>query len=434
MQELLEVLKSYYRHLGKEKDRAVFIVGNRVNGVEVNPYSIDLAGEEAVINGPKGYNKQPKDRKMKCVITGGRGFVGHHFVEHLLKNTEWEIIIFDKLNYASIPKDKLSDIDIWQKNAHRVSLYSVDLNMPISEGIDKEVGNIDYILHLAAESHVDRSISDPVPFILNNVKATLNILEYARKHPELKMFINFSTDEVYGPAPINLAGMEELGMYSNYYYDIPDYLERYKDGNNNRNKNWIVDKICLNGYPEFFYHHPSNPYSASKSAQEAIGIAYSNTYGVPVVTTHTMNIIGERQNPEKFVPLVIKKVLNGEVVTIHGDKTKTNPGTRFYIHARNVANAVLNIVNAGYTGYDEWNIVGEKELSNLELAQIIADHIGKELKYEIVDFHSSRPGHDLRYALDGTKYREAFGEHPKGLIESLHKVIDWTIDRKDDWL
>lgn len=328
----------------------------------------------------------------RCVITGGQGFVGHHLVEHLLKNTDWELILFDKLSYASIPKDKLADMDTWALYKHRVKFYAVDLNQPVSEGVDKEIGKIDYILHLAAESHVDRSITDPVPFILNNVKATLNILEYARKHPELKMFVNFSTDEVYGPAPVG------------------------KD------------------FKEFEYHHPSNPYSASKSAQEAIGIAYSNTYKVPVVTTHTMNIIGERQHPEKFVPLVIKKVLNDEVVTIHGDKTKTKSGTRFYIHARNVANALLNIVNAGYKGYDEWNIVGEQELSNLELAQLIADHIGKELKYEIVDFHSSRPGHDLRYALDGTKYREAFGEHPKSLIESLHKTIDWTIERKEDWL
>lgn len=328
----------------------------------------------------------------KVVITGGQGFVGHHLVEHLLKNTDWQLILFDKLSYASIPKDKLADMDTWALYKHRVKFYAVDLNQPVSEGVDKEIGEIDYILHLAAESHVDRSITDPVPFILNNVKATLNILEYARKHPELKMFVNFSTDEVYGPAP---------------------------EGHD---------------FKEFEYHHPSNPYSASKSAQEAIGIAYSNTYKVPVVTTHTMNIIGERQNAEKFVPLVIKKVLSGETVTIHGDKTKTKSGTRFYIHARNVANALLNIVSRGYEGYDEWNIVGEQELSNLELAQLIADHIGKELKYEIVDFHSSRPGHDLRYALDGTKYRETFGEHPKSLIDSLNKTIDWTIERKEDWL
>lgn len=329
---------------------------------------------------------------MKAIITGGQGFIGAHTVEHLLKNTDWDLILFDKLSYASISKDRLMDMDTWEKYKHRVKVYNVDLNMPITGGVDREVGEIDHIIHLAAESHVDRSISDPVPFILNNVTATCNILEYARKHPELKMFINFSTDEVYGPAP---------------------------EGHD---------------FKEFEYHHPSNPYSASKSAQEAIGIAYSNTYKIPVVTTHTMNVVGERQHPEKFVPLVISKVLSGETVTIHGDKTKTKSGTRFYIHARNVANALLNIINAGYKGYDEWNIVGEKELSNLELAQLIAEHLGKELNYEIVDFHSSRPGHDLRYALDGTKYREAFGEHAKSLIDSLHKTIDWTVDRKEEWL
>ena len=409
-----ETVKRYYLKLGKQLNREVIIEGNKVNGVEVEENSIDGKGEAAIKGG-----------KVKAIITGGQGFVGHHLVEHLLKNTDWDLILFDKLSYASIPKDKLADMDTWALYKHRVKFYAIDLNREVSEGVDKEIGKIDYILHLAAESHVDRSITDPVPFILNNVKATLNILEYARKHPELKMFVNFSTDEVYGPAPdIN----DSLGSVVRKFPAI-SYFRHITDG-----EVTFHSDIQEKGFPEFFYHHPSNPYSASKSAQEAIGIAYSNTYKVPVVTTHTMNIIGERQHPEKYVPLVINKVLKGETVTIHGDKTKTKSGTRFYIHARNVANALLNIVNAGYHGYDEWNIVGEQELSNLELAQLIADHLGKELKYEIVDFHSSRPGHDLRYALDGTKYREAFGEHPKSLIESLHKTIDWTIERKDDWL
>jgi dTDP-glucose 4,6-dehydratase len=329
---------------------------------------------------------------MKCIITGAKGFLATHLIEHLLKNTDWEIIGFDKMGYASLSNKMIEDIDTYEIYKHRLTFYDIDLNLPVPYGVAQAIGEVDIILHLAAESHVDRSIEDPVPFIKNNVMCTLNILEYARNFPNLKMFVNFSTDEVYGPAP---------------------------EGHD---------------FKEFEYHHPSNPYSASKSAQEAIGIAYSNTYSVPVVTTHTMNIIGERQNKEKFVPLVISKVLKGETVTIHGDKTKTKSGTRFYIHARNVSQALLNIVNAGYKGYDEWNIVGEEELSNLELAQLIADHIGKELKYEIVDFHSSRPGHDLRYALDGTKYYEAFGEHPKSLRDSLNKTIDWTIDRKDDYL
>lgn len=329
---------------------------------------------------------------MKCVITGGRGFVGHHLVEHLLKNTDWDLVLLDKLSYASISKDKLKDMDTWDIYKDRVKTYQVDLQMPISEGVDKEIGDIDYILHLAAESHVDNSIDHPVPFILNNVTATLNILEYARKHPELKMFVNFSTDEVYGPAPEG------------------------KD------------------FKEFEYHNPSNPYSASKSAQEAIGIAYSNTYKVPVITTHTMNIFGERQHPEKFVPMVIRKVLNGETVTIHANKDKTKAGTRFYLHARNLSSALLHIVSLGYKGYDEWNIAGLEEVDNLTLAQLIAEYVGKPLKYEMVDFHSSRPGHDLRYALDSTKLIESGYTYPKDFKESLKKTVEWMLDRRDEWL
>ncbi len=320
---------------------------------------------------------------MKILITGGCGFVGHHVIEHLLKNTDANMIVFDKLSYSSNGFDRLRDINVFDSS--RVKIFVVDLTLPISEGVEKEVGQVDYILHLAAESHVDNSITNPEPFIINNVKSTLNMLEFARKQKNLQMFINFSTDEVYGPAPENFS------------------------------------------FPEFYWHRPSNPYSASKSAQEAIGIAYENTFKVPVITTHTMNVIGERQHPEKYVPLVIRKVLAGEIVTIHSNKDKTKAGTRFYIHGRNVADALLFIMKQGFHGYDEWNIVGEKEIDNLTLAQLIAKIIGKPLKYEMVNFHSSRPGHDLRYALDGTKLKKAGYKFPKNLEESLRKTIEWYL-------
>jgi dTDP-glucose 4,6-dehydratase len=325
---------------------------------------------------------------MKCIITGAKGFVATHLIEHLLKNTDWEIIGFDKMGYASLD---IRDIDTYDQYKDRLQFFDIDLNLPVPIGIKAEIGDVDYILHLAAESHVDRSIEDPVPFVMNNVQATLNILEYARDL-NLKMFVNFSTDEVYGPAP--------------------------EDFN----------------FPEFFYHNPSNPYAASKSAQEAIGIAYSNTYKVPVITTHTMNIIGERQNKEKFVPMCINKILNNEEVTIHANATKEKSGTRFYIHARNLADALLHILSLGYSGYDEWNIAGIEEISNLALAQKIAKILGKELRYEMVDFHSSRPGHDLRYALDSTKLLKSGYQYPKTLEESLEKTVKWTVDRRKDYL
>jgi dTDP-glucose 4,6-dehydratase len=155
-----------------------------------------------------------------------------------------------------------------------------------------------------------------------------------------------------------------------------------------------------------------------------------------------MNIIGERQHPEKFIPLVINKVLDGETVFIHSNKEKTKAGVRSYIHARNVAAGYKFLVDtienhATLQGCpilgEEYHIVGEEEVDNLRLAQTIADILGKELKYEMIDFHSSRPGHDLRYALDGSKIAKCGWQPPVTFHQSLEKVIKWSIEHPE-WL
>jgi len=324
----------------------------------------------------------------KIVVTGGCGFVGHHFVEHILKNTDYDVIIFDKLTYASSGLDRIKDINVFDSN--RVFFYSVDIKEPISEGIIKELYNdTEYILHIAAESHVDRSIEDPVPFIMSNVLGTHNMLWFARKLNNLKGFNYFSTDEVFGPAP--------TGVY----------------------------------YKEWDRYNSGNPYAATKASGEELCLAYENTYKLPVFITRSMNIFGERQHPEKFIPLCINKINNSETITIHSDKTKMISGTRHWIHSRNVADGVLFLLDKFESG-EKYNIVGE-EISNLELALMIADIIGKELKYEMVDFHSSRPGHDLRYSMDGGKMKQMGWEPPKDIYESLKKTIEWTIENKK-WL
>lgn len=332
----------------------------------------------------------------KVILTGANGFVGHHILEHFIKHTDWEIYCLDKLSYASSGHDRIRDINVF--NDARVKIFTSDLCLPFQEGLIKELGDISYIFHVAADSHVDNSISDPVPFVQNNVNSTLNILEYARQLPNLEKFIYFSTDEVYGSAPLG-----------------KDYSEgeRFNCG---------------------------NPYSASKGAAECICQSYANTYGMPIIVTNTMNVIGERQHPEKYVPKVIKKILNGETVTIHSNKQRTKAGSRFYIHARNIADALLHILNdcdETLDNYDSskgrFNIVGETETDNLELAQLIAEILGKELKYEMVDFHSQRPGHDLRYALDGQKMKSSGWVHPIPFKESLENTIQWTL-KNEKWL
>ena len=262
--------------------------------------------------------------------------------------------------------------------------------MPFSDGMVRELGEIDMIIHMAAETHVDRSISSPVDCIRNNVMSTTYLLEYARSLKNLKVFQYFSTDEIFGPAP---------------------------HGTN---------------YKEWDPHRPTNPYSASKAASEDICLAYQNTYKLPILITNLMNVFGERQYVEKFIPLLIKKILNDEIVDIHSEPDGITPGSRFYIHARNVASAVLFILKNGEPG-QKYNITGEKEVDNLEMALKVANIIGKPLKYTLVDFHENRPGHDTRYALDGSKLFSMGWELPLTFEQSLEKTVKWTLAHPE-WL
>jgi dTDP-glucose 4,6-dehydratase len=272
-----------------------------------------------------------------------------------------------------------------------------DLESPFPTLTKRRIGACDYIVNCAAESHVDRSIAEPVSFIQNNVNVALTMLEFAREFPP-EAFVQISTDEVYGPAPANTRHVE-----------------------------WspIV---------------PSNPYSASKACQEAIAIAYWRTYGVPVVITNTMNNFGEMQDPEKYIAKIIRLVSKGQVVPVHG--TPRAKGSRFYLHARNHADAVLFILRRKPRAYkegsdlfpDRYNVVGEKEVDNLSLAQNIARIMRKPLKYKLVDFHGMRPGHDRRYALSGAKLRKLGWKPPMSFQTSLKKYIAWTLKRKNLWL
>lgn len=336
----------------------------------------------------------------KALITGGAGFIAHHLVAKLLKETDWEIVTLDRLDYSG-NLNRLNDIlttSCSPEERKRVKVVFHDLKAELNPLVKSQIGQTDYIFHLAAGSHVDRSIDYPMEFVLDNVVATCNILEFARCQNQLKRFIYFSTDEVFGPAPNGI---------------------KYKE--NDR-------------------YNSTNPYSATKAGGEELAVAYHNTYKLPIYITHTMNVFGERQHPEKYIPMCIRKIRNGETVTIHSDSTKTIPGSRHYIHAGDVADAILfladkNIEEENYGGAKcpKFNIVGSEELNNLELAQIIANAQGKELHYSLVDFHSSRPGHDLRYALDGEKMRQMGWEPAKSVRERIAQVVNWTLEN-DRWI
>lgn len=325
---------------------------------------------------------------MSILITGACGFIGHHTVEHFINNTDYNIIIIDKLTYASKGFDRLRSAKLL--NNPRIKIFCYDLTHKIESGLIQELGSIYYIIHMAAETHVDNSIENPIYVINNNVMSTVHLLEYARKLPNLKKFIYFSTDEVFGPA-------------------LNDTL-----------------------YKEWDRHRPTNPYSSSKSAAEQICLSYENTYKVPVLICNVMNAFGERQYVEKFIPLCIKKLLNNELIEIHSYPDCEKPGTRFYIHARNIASAVLFLLNNGEVG-DKYNIIGEKEVSNLDMAKFIAKTMNKKLKYKMVEFHNTRPGHDLRYGLDGTKLIKMGWTIPIDFEKSLEKTILWTLNNPE-WL
>lgn len=334
------------------------------------------------------------------LVTGGAGFVAHHVIYHLLKNTDWNIVSLDRLDFSG-NLNRLADMmqDFASEDRKRVRIVFHDLRAELNPLVRREIGKVDYVLHLAAGSHVDRSIEYPMEFVLDNVVGTCNILNYARELDNLERFIYFSTDEVFGPAPNGI-----------------NYAERDR-------------------------YNSSNPYSATKAGGEELAVAFENTYKMPIYVTHTMNVFGQRQHPEKYIPMCIRKVHDGDVITIHSDSSRTIPGSRHYIHAADVAEAMLFLLNLNATLDEDYggakcpkfNLVGKEEINNLQLAQIIADVQGKELKYDMVDFHSSRPGHDLRYSLSGD-YMRALGWEPKvALSQRIGEVVNWTL-ANDRWL
>lgn len=329
---------------------------------------------------------------MRILLTGIGGFIGSHALQQFLEKTDWHIVGIASWKHKGTPErveQVLAKKPEWRD---RVTIITHDLESPFTEMTRHRIGHVDYIVNVAAESHVERSITDPVPFVQNNVNLMLTMLEFAR-YAKPKKFIQVSTDEVYGVAP---------------------------EGVNHKEWSPII---------------PSNPYSASKAAQEAIAISYWRTYNVPVIITNTMNNFGEMQDPEKFVPMLIRKIARDEVVPIHGRDGQI--GSRFYLHARNHADAILFILNnVEPTMYkeghdlipDRFNVVGEAEVDNLEMGKLVAKLMNRELKYELVDFHATRPGHDRRYALDGSKLRDLGWIAPLDLETSLDRTINWTLE------
>jgi dTDP-glucose 4,6-dehydratase len=325
---------------------------------------------------------------MNILVTGSAGFVGSNFVEYLLKKTPYNIIGLDSLRHMG-DSQRITKSD-------RFRHYTHDLNAPVSQVLSYKIGDIDAIVNIASESAIERSIKEAEYVINNNVNLMLNILDLSERK-DVKKFIHLSTDEVYGEC-----------------YDTP-------------HKEW--DRIV-----------PSNPYSASKACQEAIGISYWRTYKTPLVIVNCQNMFGKSQNTEKMIPKTIKYLLEGKVIPVYSNNGKC--GTRKYIHVDNLSSALSFLLNRNvkmYSGLeagevpDRYNVAGEVEVSNIDLVNKIASIMDCEANVEFVDGESIRAGYDKKYALDGSKLTSLGWKPEMDFEDSLKETIVWSL-KNPSWL
>jgi dTDP-glucose 4,6-dehydratase len=295
----------------------------------------------------------------KIIVTGGLGFIGSHFVNYVRENTYHKVLIIDKLTYAG--------------NLNNLILPTDYLKKDICDVIPEDLGDYDYIVNFAAESHVDNSIKDGLPFVKSNVQGTFNMIEVARKNKNLIKFLHISTDEVYG--------------------DIDEYSAIESDN--------II---------------PSSYYSATKASADMLVMSAGRTYGFPYLITRTCNNYGENQHHEKFIPKIIRSIKNGDEVPVYGDGEQV----REWIHADDNAKAILTLLMSDEVN-EIYNIGTGESYTNNQIIKMIGNILGKDVKFKYVE---DRLGHDKRYSLSSLKYENKFGvmQNTK-LTEWLKKII-----------
>ena len=334
---------------------------------------------------------------MKIMVTGGCGFIGSAVCRHLVRDLGIDVVNIDKLTYAASegstaevaksPKYKFYKLDICDRDAM--------LKVMQDEGIDA-------VMHLAAESHVDRSIDGPGEFIQTNIIGTFSLLQAARSYhaelPEPKKsqfrFHHVSTDEVFGDLPL------DGGLFTE---ETP-----YK---------------------------PSSPYSASKAASDHLAMAWHHTYGLPVVLSNCSNNYGPYHFPEKLVPLMIINGLEGKNLPVYG----TGENVRDWLHVEDHARALALVATKGRIG-ESYNIGGRNERSNLKVVETIADTLDELVplntgsRRKLITFVGDRPGHDLRYAIDASKIENELGWRAQETFDTgLRKTIQWYMSNGDWW-
>jgi dTDP-glucose 4,6-dehydratase len=327
------------------------------------------------------------------LITGGSGFIGSHVVRLFInKYPDYNIVNLDKLTYAGNPEN-LKDVE----DAANYTFIKADINddKAIFELFEKY--KFEGVVHLAAESHVDRSISNPKEFIMTNIVGTLNLLNAAKHcwkdNMEGKIFYHISTDEVYG----------SLGAEGYFYEDTP--------------------------------YDPRSPYSASKASSDHIVRAYNHTYGMPVKISNCSNNYGSHQFPEKLLPLMINNIKHNKSLPVYGEGVNVRDWLWVADHAR----AIDDVFHKGRVG-ETYNIGGYNEWKNIDIVHLLCDTMDEKLGREkgtsrgLITFVKDRAGHDMRYAIDATKIKEELGWEPSVTFEQgMDKTIDWYL-ANEEWM
>ncbi len=333
---------------------------------------------------------------MKFLVTGGAGFIGSAVIRHLINNTEHEVVNVDKLTYAG-NLQSLAEVS----GSPRYTFEQVDICDADEVARVYNQHQPDIVMHLAAESHVDRSIDGPGEFIQTNIFGTYTLLHEGRKYyntldEEKKKrfrFHHISTDEVYG----DLEGTDDL-------------------------------------FTETTPYAPSSPYSASKASSDHLVRAWQRTYGFPTLVTNCSNNYGPYHFPEKLIPLVILNALEGKPLPIYGKGDQI----RDWLYVEDHARALVLVATKGLIG-ETYNIGGHNEKQNIEvvktICKILDRKVPKETPYEeLITFVKDRPGHDVRYAIDASKIQRELGWTPEETFESgLEKTVQWYLDNEAWW-
>ncbi len=337
---------------------------------------------------------------MKILLTGGAGFIGSAVVRLIIQQTKYEVVNVDKLTYAG-------NIHSLSNAKSSQSYYHEQVDICDAKALDRvfQQHQPDCVMHLAAESHVDRSIDGPADFIDTNIVGTFNLLEAARsyyqsldEHCKNKFrFHHISTDEVYG----DLKGKDDL-------------------------------------FTEQTPYSPSSPYSASKAASDHLVRAWGRTYGLPVIITNCSNNYGPYHFPEKLIPHIILNAIHGKPLPIYGDGSQI----RDWLYVEDHAKALIKVVTEGEIG-ETYNIGGHNEKTNLEVVENICDLLEElasnkpkevERYRDLITFVKDRPGHDARYAIDASKIQRELGWVPEETFETgLRKTVQWYLDNCQWW-